>query len=138
MSYDVDNGPKIKSLKEQFEARTRKLLERLEQHQNKWSRWTEAALAYLKGDQRPKPFINGNGTILAPRAPTEEDIEQGTRPELYHGPKLKWKAPFLTGMANPSIRKASKDAYSEYHRLRDPDGTCGVCKRRAAGKLVAS
>lgn len=73
---------------------------------------------FRKGDPRPKPNVNGNGTIFAPRLPTDEDIINKVRPVLYHGAKLKWKAPLLVGMANPHIRKVSRDKYSPYHHYR--------------------
>jgi hypothetical protein len=89
---------------------------------DRWSKWHENALAYIKGDRRPKPWINNNGMILAPRVPTHEDVERDIDPRLYHGPKVKWKAPYLTGMANPHIRKASQNKYSPEHALRKAKG----------------
>lgn len=95
------------------------------------TRWFKQATAFFKGDPRPSYWVDGNGTWRARRLPTQEDLDAKLDPRQYHGPKMKCKAPALQGMANPSIRKASKDAYSPYHKLRDPKGECSACKRGA-------
>lgn len=99
----------LKVVGEQFAAWRKQIQDNLMQRAHLRSRLR----SFIKGDTRRPAYVNGAGVWFAPRALTEEDVAAGRNEMQATGPKLPWKAPYLTGLANPHIRAARRNKYSK-------------------------